>query len=266
MMDEREIERLRSLGLTDEAIRSEAERRQRGQLGDSMPDDGGQSAESQQATPGGAERGRGGSAYPVTLNIEYPERLNRWLIFVKWLFVIPAYIAYALISGGGFNLSFVRGGGFGGDTRFAISGAGSIVLGTALVILFRGYFPRWVFDFQVALFRWSWRITSYFALLRDEYPPVQGEHPVWFDVEYPERLNRWLVLVKWLLLFPHYVVLFFLYIVLLATSIISWFSILFTRRYPPGLFTFAVGVFRWSARVQAYLFLMRDEYPPFSLT
>ncbi len=105
--------------------------------------------------------------------------------------------------------------------------------------------------------------------MRDEYPSTDGEQAVHLEVPYPDverHLNRWLPLVKWLLALPHYVVLFFLALALLLVLIISWFTILFTGRYPLDLFNFAVGNMRWWNRVAAYaFFLITDRYPPFRL-
>ena len=91
-------------------------------------------------------------------------------------------------------------------------------------------------------------------------------YPLRYDVEYPEELPRWLIFVKWLLAIPHFIVLFFLYIAASVAWVIAWFAILFTKRFPRGLFDFIVGVVRWQYRVNAYTSLMRDEYPPFSLS
>ena len=91
------------------------------------------------------------------------------------------------------------------------------------------------------------------------------EYPLRYDVDYPEELSRWLIFVKWLLAIPHYIVLLFLLIAVYFAYIIAWFAILFTKRYPQGLFDFVVNVNRWNYRVGAYTALLRDEYPPFSL-
>ena len=90
-------------------------------------------------------------------------------------------------------------------------------------------------------------------------------YPLRFDVEYPEKLSRWLIFVKWLLAIPHIIVLFFLYIAAFVAWFIAWFAILFTGRFPRGMFDFIVGVLRWNYRVSAYTSLLRDDYPPFSL-
>jgi hypothetical protein len=119
------------------------------------------------------------------------------------------------------------------------------------------------------LLRLETRITAYIFLLRDEYPSVDDEQAVHVEVFYPDApsdLNRWLPLVKWFLAIPHFIVLFFLDIAAVVVVIIAWFAILFTGRYPRGMFDFVTGVMRWSLRVTAYAFLLiTDRYPPFSL-
>ena len=141
-----------------------------------------------------------------------------------------------------------------------------LFLATLLMIVFRVRYPRWWFDFALQLSRFSARIGAYFALLTDQYPSTVEEQSVHLDIDYPDverDLNRYLPLVKWLLAIPHYLVLAFLAI---GAVVIAWFSILFTGRYPRGLFEYVVGVGRWSLRVQAYaFFLVTDRYPPLSL-
>jgi hypothetical protein len=135
-------------------------------------------------------------------------------------------------------------------------------------ILFTRKFPQGLFDFTVGVFRWNANVSVYSLLMRDEYPPFswdQGIYPVTFEVDYPDELNRWLPLVKWILVIPHMIVLSVLWIVVAVLWIVVFFAILFTTRYPQGLFNFIVGVLRWTNRVNAYYYLMRDEYPPFSL-
>ena len=189
----------------------------------------------------------GAPGYPLRFDIAYPEQLSRWLIFVKWLLAIPHFlILYALGSV-----------------------ANVITFIAFFAILFTGRYPRGLFDFVVNIYRWQENVFAYYALFRDEYPPFSweaGKFPVTFEVDYPESLSRWLIFVKWLLAIPHIIVLLFLYIVALVVWVIVWFAILFTGRFPRGLFDFLVGVSRWSLRVNAYaLLLLRDDYPPFSL-
>jgi len=186
------------------------------------------------------------STYPVTFDIAYPERMSRWLIFVKWLLIIPhLIILYALMLVAEV-LTFIA--------WFAI--------------LFTSRYPKGMFDFVVGINRWQNNVDAYVLLLRDEYPPFSlsaGQYPVTFDIEYPEKLSRWLIFVKWLLIIPHLIVILLLGIVYMITLVIAWFAILFTGHYPKGMFDFAVGLLRWGARINAYFLLMRDEYPPFSL-
>lgn len=186
-------------------------------------------------------------AYPLRFDVEYPEKLSRWLIFVKWLLAFPHYlILYAL--GVVVNV---------------------ITLIAFFAILFTKRYPRGLFDFVVNVYRWQLNVLAYYGLMRDEYPPFSWEprkYPVTFEIDYPESLSRWLIFVKWLLVIPHLIVLAVLGIVASVLWIIAWFAILFTARFPKGLFDFIVGVTRWSYRVNAYAFLLlRDDYPPFSL-
>ena len=113
------------------------------------------------------------------------------------------------------------------------------------------------------------RVGTYFALMDDRYPSTDEQQWVRLDIPYPDaknELNRWLPLVKWLLAIPHYIVLAFLYLAVLFMLIVAWFAILFTGRYPRGIFDFVEGVIRWHNRVVGYAFiLVTDRYPPFSL-
>ena len=185
-------------------------------------------------------------SYPVTFDVEYPEELSRWLIFVKWILAIPHFIVLYGLGLVAMALTFIA--------WFAI--------------LFTKRYPRELFDFVVNINRWSANVTAYFSLLRDEYPPFSwdaGLYPLTYDVEFPEELSRWLIFVKWILVIPHIIVMLFLFIGVFIAQTIAFFAILFTKRFPESLFTFLVGVNRWSVRVNAYINLMRDEYPPFSL-
>jgi hypothetical protein len=201
--------------------------------------------------------------YPVTLTVDFPERLSRLTTFFRIFIIIPIFIVLSLISGGfewtaGENVE---------SYQYAFGGL--VVLPLILLILFRQKYPRWWFDWNLALTKFSARVSAYFMLLRDEYPSTDEEQAVHIEIPYPnvkEELNRWLPLVKWFLAIPHYIVLFFLGIAAVVSAIISWFAILFTARYPRSLFDFVVGVFRWSLRVSAYAFLLTtDRYPPFRL-
>jgi len=204
------------------------------------------------------------NGYPVSLSIDYPEKLNRLTTFFRIFTVIPILIILGLLIGGS-----SQGGGDGGWS-YQYAAAGIVVLPLVLMILFRQKYPKWWFDWNLALIKFATRVEAYFWLLRDEYPSTDEEQAVHIEIPYPnaqENLNRWLPLVKWLLAIPHYIVLFFLCIAAIVSAVIAWFAILFTSRYPQGLFDFVVGVFRWSLRVTVYAFLLTtDRYPPFSLS
>ena len=137
------------------------------------------------------------------------------------------------------------------------------------MIVFRQRYPRWWFDFGLELSRFGARIGAYVALLSDQYPSTVEHQSVHLDVDYPDverDLNRWLPIVKLLLAIPHFIVLVFLSIAAFFAVIVAWFAILFTGRYPRGIFDFVVGVGRWWVRVWAYaILLVTDKYPPFSL-
>lgn len=202
----------------------------------------------------------GPSSYPVTFSVDYPERpLNRLTSFFRIVTVIPILAIIGALPGSSI-------GAYGSKATIA---AGSLVfVPTVLMILFRRKYPRWWFDWNIELLRFGNRIGVYLALMDDEYPSTDEMQAVHLDFAYPdvERLERGLPLVKWLLAIPHYVVLFFLYIGAFFAVIGAWFAILFTGRYPRGIFGFVEGVFRWGNRVTGYAFaLVTDQYPPFRL-
>jgi hypothetical protein len=205
-----------------------------------------------------------GPSYPVQFDVEYPEReLNRVTTAFRIFMAIP--IAIVLATLGGESTAYA------GDHWQAGATFGGLVTFTPLLlILFRQKYPRWWFDWNLELLRFQNRVGAYLALLNDQYPSTDEHQSVRLQLPYPDAkqdLNRWLPLVKWLLAIPHYILLVFLWLAAFFVIIFAWFAILFTGRYPRGLFEFVVGVGRWTNRVTAYAFvLVTDQYPPFSLS
>ncbi len=208
------------------------------------------------------------AAYPVQFTIDYPDRaLDRVSTAFRIFVAIPILIVLGAVDGGTWQWSS----GKGGTTTVVAAGAGGLLFfGPLLMILFRQKYPRWWFDWNLELLRFTNRVGAYLALMDDRYPATDQQQSVRLDYPYPDAardLNRWLPLVKWFLAIPHYVVLFFLWIAVIVIVIVAWFAILFTGRYPRGMFDFVEGVIRWHNRVLAYAFiLVTDEYPPFRLT
>jgi hypothetical protein len=202
--------------------------------------------------------------YPASLSVDYPDQpRNKVSVGFRIFMVIPIAIVLGLISGG-VNQYTVH------NVTYAWGSAGGILtLAVGLMILFQRKYPRWWFDWNLNLSRFSTRVMSYFALLRDEYPSTDEEQSVHLNYVYPDvkkELANWMPLVKWFLAIPHYVVLAFLGLAAVVCAVISWFAILFTGKMPQSLFDFIVGVMRWGLRVGAYAFLLiTDRYPPFSL-
>jgi Domain of unknown function (DUF4389) len=207
---------------------------------------------------------------PVTVRARLDEPLSRWLWLVKWLLAIPHLVVLVFLWIG-----------------FMVS-----VIIAFFAILFTGRYPRGLFDFNVGVMRWTWRVGyyTYDALGTDRYPPFSladdADYPAGLQVEYPQTLSRGLVLVKWwLLAIPHYLIV----VLLIGGGWTAWdkddrwgwqspsggliavcvliaaIALLFTARYPRGLFDFVVGMNRWALRVGAYAALMTDSYPPFRL-
>ena len=203
-------------------------------------------------------------AYPVRYSVDYPDRpLNRVTTAFRAVVAIPIFVVLAAVSGGVWEWSTGS-----GKTTAAAAG-GLLFFGPLLMILFRRKYPRWWFDFNLELQRFTNRVAAYLALMDDRYPSTTDRQSVQLDYDYPDAaqdLNRWLPLVKFMLAIPHFVVLAFLDIAAVAVVIVAWFAILFTGRYPRGMFAFVEGVIRWNNRVLGYaVTLVTDQYPPFSL-
>jgi hypothetical protein len=211
-------------------------------------------------------------AYPVVVNARLDDPVSRWLWLVKWILLIPHFIVLFFLW-----IAFLL-----------------VTVVVFFAVLFTGRYPRSLFDFNLGVFRWSWRVSyyGYNALGTDRYPPFTlGEvpdYPTTLDIAYPERLSRGLVLVKWwLLAIPHYLILavFSTGAAWTASSrsgsgqaqwaqgpglidlcvLFAAVALLFTARYPRGLYDLVLGLNRWALRVLAYAALMTDRYPPFRL-
>jgi hypothetical protein len=184
--------------------------------------------------------------HPLAFDVAYPERLSRITTLFRLILAIPQMIvAYLLLS---------------------VLGILSVIAWFA--VLFTGRYPKAFFDFNVGIMRWSANVGAYVALLRDEYPPFSmepGEYPVVLSLERAERQSRFRLFIRWFAAFPNYFVLSLLSIAWFVTTMISWFAVLISGRYPRGLFKFSVGVQRWYHRYTAYAYLLRDEYPPYSI-
>jgi hypothetical protein len=205
--------------------------------------------------------------YPVQFAIEYPDRpLNRLTTAFRIFTVIPIFIVVASLGGG-----YGEWGNGGGYWRGGLGGAaGLLVLPVLLMLVFREKYPRWWYDWNLELLRFTNRVGAYLALMSDRYPSTDEPQYVRLELPYPgttANVNRWLPLVKWLLAIPHNIVLIFLYLAAIVVVVLAWFAILFTGRFPRGMFDFLVGVGRWQNRVVAYaLVLVTDQYPPFRLS
>jgi hypothetical protein len=206
------------------------------------------------------------TAYPVSFSVDYPDRaLDRVTTGFRIFVAIPIMIVLGSVSGETWQWT-----GEDETATAAAAGAGGLLFfGPLLMILFRQKYPRWWFDWNLELQRFGNRVTAYVALMDDRYPSTDDHQAVRLDYPYPDaarELNRWLPLVKWFLAIPHYIVLAFLEIAAVVVVIVAWFAILFTGRYPRGIFGFVEGVIRWHNRVIAYAFvLVTDRYPPFRL-
>jgi hypothetical protein len=203
--------------------------------------------------------------YPVRFSVDYPDRtLDRVTTFFRIIVAIPILVVLSAVSASTWEWTAEN-----GTTAGAAGAGGVLFFGPLLMIVFRQKYPRWWFDWNLELQRFSNRVGVYLALMDDRYPSTDDEQSVHLDYAYPDAtrdLNRWLPLVKWFLAIPHYIVLFFLNLAAFVAVVVAWFAILVTGRYPQGLFGFVEGVFRWNNRVIGYaLTLVTDTYPPFRL-
>ena len=185
-----------------------------------------------------------GAAYPVTLDVEYPDTTSRWTTLFRLVLAIPLLIPLMAASWA----------------------AGAAAWFAFVYILVRKRYPKWVLDFLVPAYRYIYRVYAYLLLWRDEYGPFDDIGTVRLNIEADEELNRWLPFVKWLLALPHFIIVSILQYAYFVVLVIAWFAILVTGNHPKWAFDFGVGVRRWSLRVDAYSSMfVTDRYPPFSL-
>jgi len=184
----------------------------------------------------------------MRFEVEYPERLSRLKTFFRGILIIPAFVFYALVS----NIP------------------SSVLFGARAGTFLKRKYPTWLFAAGSGFYAWSARFGAYGMLLTDRYPSFSFEGgPVVLEYDEPPQgmLSRWRgILWRIMLLTPHFIVLGFLWFAVLVVTFLAWFAILFTGRYPRGMFGFTTGVMRWGYRVQGYLFLFNDRFPPFALS
>ncbi|NQY56202.1 MAG: DUF4389 domain-containing protein [Ilumatobacteraceae bacterium] len=208
----------------------------------------------------------GGTPYAARVDVDYVDDRNRVTVAFRIILIIPIAIILNLLVGNIGTWVQTSGGSW---VYISASIGGALFAATLLMLLFRQRYPRWWFDFLLELSRFAFRVGAYLVLLTDKYPSTVDAQDVELELDYPDAerdISRWMPLVKWFILIPHYIVLFFLAIGAYFVVIFSWFAILFTGRIPRGAFDYILGVGRWGLRVHAYGFLLiTDEYPPFSL-
>ena len=210
-----------------------------------------------------------GQTYPIQFSIEYPETSNRLTVLLRPILVLPIFVLMQLISGDLtiFDPSYYDLSGTDTSWESLLPIAAAFWIAPLLMIVLRYKYPRWCFDTYLELYRFNARVTAYLLVLRDEYPSLDEEQAVGVQIEYPDvrvQLNRFLPLIKWVLVSPHYIVLAVFVFTVPVATVIAWFAILIKGRYPRRLFLFVEGALRWSLRVYCYAFtLTTDRYPPF---
>ena len=189
--------------------------------------------------------------FPLQLDLESPDKIARWRPLVHWLLAIPQVLVLYVLN--------------------AVQGVVWII--SFFAILFTGELPEGLFGFHVMTMRYQWRVASFLFFMRESYPefvfPMEGTdpgtEPARLSIQPAQHLSRGMIFIKWLLAIPHYIILIFLGIGLYVAVIIAFFAVLFTGSWPEGLRTYCIGVVRWAMRVNAYVYLLTDEYPPFTL-
>jgi Domain of unknown function (DUF4389) len=183
--------------------------------------------------------------YPVHLDIDHQAEYSRFMPLIKWLLAIPHYIALLVLGIAAFFVIFI----------------------SFFAVLFTGRFPRGMFDFLVGVHRWGLRVAAYVLLMVDPYPPFSLDddpgYPVRFNIDYPEEVNRWRPLVHWILVIPYAIVAYLIFYLVEILVFFAFFTILFAKTFPEGMFNICRVGFRWVARANAYEYWMVTRYPPF---
>jgi hypothetical protein len=195
--------------------------------------------------------GGGGGDYPIDFQADYPEAgVARWRPFIHGILLLPHF--FVLL--------------------FLIIAAYFALIGAWFAVLITGRYPPGLFNFFAGIARWANRVTAYQYFMNEQYPPFslgdEPQYPARSRFDYPPngKIARWRPLVHWLLAFPHFIIISFLGIAEYIVIVVAFFAVLFTRRWPPGLFDFTVGLIRWRTRATAYGYAwMTEKYPPFSL-
>lgn len=209
------------------------------------------------------------SEYPVRVRLERAtEDRNRLTTAFRIVLAIPHLLLVGGPVAAAFSWSWSSENGYSWGAGGGVLGAVAAVIAIIawFAIVFNSKYPQGLWELAAYYLRWRVRAVSYVALLRDEYPPFgDGPYPVSLELSPPESSrDRVTVAFRLILAIPHLVAICFLGLAWALATIVAWFAILFTGRYPSALYDFAVGVLRWNVRVEAYLLLLRDEYPPFS--
>jgi uncharacterized protein DUF4389 len=183
-------------------------------------------------------------AYTAGLEIAYPAELNRWLPLVKWLLAIPHFVVLTFIGIGAFFVAVYA----------------------FFVVLFTGRWPRAAFDYLLGTFRWAYRVVAYIHLMVDPYPPFSmaddPDYPVRLNIDYPEQMDNWRPLVQWLLALPYLFIAAVLYWITGLMTVVAFFTVLFTKQIPRGVFELMMPGLRWNLRGNAYAYFLTDRYPP----
>jgi hypothetical protein len=188
----------------------------------------------------------GPSGYPVTVSADQQESFVRFLPLVKWLLLVPHYIALVFLGIGFAVVAFIA----------------------FFATLFTGTYPKGMWDYMVGFNRWVLRVTAYLFLMTDRYPPFTlgetDEDNMFLSAEYPEQVSRWRPLVAWLLVIPYAIVASLILVVAQVCAVLAFFTVIFTKKIPEGIFDVMRIGLNWQMRANFYAYWMSTEYPPFN--